>query len=402
MVRIVILLAPVFMCLFWAVTLMIDNKGHHLSRKYLSLYLLVPGFNLFCHFLYFAPFPELYVYFDLPLQTFGMLFFPLYHIYFRLLTVDDKISFKKHIRFHALPLIITIIYGIAVFNSTLPEYKAWLFNKTIDPTSQSVQFLQIMRTVLKIAFSIQGVYYIIANHLLINKYADKAAQFYSDVRDAKTKYAKMLNLAIIVSGVVTLLLVLIGRAFLMSADVLIFIAWSMLTVTVYFVGSLGIRQKVINPDVELSNNYEPIRLAVSAEIDHDIEQETDQEIEQGTDQEIDRDNFINKIIWEFNKNKIYRNSELTINDVAKIVGSNRTYLSNAINQKFNQNFCTFVNGFRIIELERLMLEYPEMVSSQYVLSCGFGSLNSMKRAVVAITGMSFSIFKSSLLEKKRA
>jgi AraC-like DNA-binding protein len=374
-------LAPVFMCLFWAVALMIANKGHHLSRKYLSVFLLVPGFNLFCHFLYFAPFPELYVYFDLPLQTFGMLFFPLYHIYFRLLTVDDKISFKKHIRFHILPLIITIIYGIAVFNSTLPEYKAWLFNKTVDTTSQSVQFLQIMRFVLKTAFAIQGVYYITANHLLINKYADKAERFYSDVRDAKTNYAKMLNLVIIVSGVVTVLLVLIGRAFLMSADVLIFIAWSLLTVTVYFVGSLGVRQRVINPDIAKVDEQIPVLKPVQKS------------------QDFDQNTIINRLLSEFIEKKIYLKNDLTIQDVAKTIGSNRTYISIAINQKFNQNFCTFVNGFRIKELERLMMENPDYVSTSYITNCGFGSLNSMKRSIMAITGLSLSDFKSSVLKK---
>jgi len=382
MLRIVILLAPVFMCLFWAVTLMSDHKGHHLSRKYLSFYLLVPAFNLFCHFLYFAPFPDVYVYFDLPLQTFGMLFFPLYHIYFRLLTVDDKISFKKHIKFHVLPLIITVVYGIAVFNSTLPEYKAWLFNKPIDPNSPSVHFLQIMRHVLRIGFTIQGIYYIAANHLLINKYSDRAERFYSDVRDAKTGYAKMLNLSILVSCVITVLLVVIGRAFLMSADGLIFLAWSSLTVTAFFIGHLGSRQKVINPDVEQSNSDEAVELHAPSVDDQDI--------------------LINKILAEFRDKKLYLNSELTIHDVAKIIGSNRTYLSTLINQKFNQNFCSFVNGFRVKELERVMLESPEYVMDQYVLLCGFGSVNSMKRSVQASTGMSWGEFRAALLMKRRA
>jgi AraC-like DNA-binding protein len=382
MLRIVILLAPVFMCLFWAITLISDHKGYHISRRYLAVYLLVPALNLFCHFLYFAPFPDLYVYFDLPLQTFGMLFFPLYHIYFRLLTVDDKISFKKHIKFHVLPLIITIVYGIAVFNSTFPEYKAWLFNKTTDVSSPSVQFLQIMRNVLRIGFTIQGIYYIAANHLLINKYAERAERFYSDVRDAKTGYAKLLNLSIILSSVITLLLVIIGRAFLMSADGLIFLAWTSLTVTAFFVGSLGSRQKVINPDVEAENNDESLELFAPSVNDQDI--------------------MMNKILTEFRENKLYLNNELTLHDVAKIVGSNRTYLSGIINQKFNQNFCAFVNGFRVQELELVMLENPDYILDQYVVLCGFGSVNSMKRSVAACTGMSFHDFKSALRMRKRA
>lgn len=344
--------------------------------------MLVPAMLLFCHFLYFAPFPDWFVYFDLPLQSIGLLFFPLYHIYFRLLTVDDKLTLKKHIKFFILPVIISVVYGIAVFNSSFPEYKAWLFNKVTEPASQSVQFLQIMRAIFKIFFILQGTFYIIANHLLINKYSDRAVQFYSDIRDAKTNYAKMLNLSFLVSGVVTLALFIIGRAFLMSADVLIFIGWSMLTVTVYFAGSLGARQKVINPDVEQPIVEETIQWAKSSDSEQDI--------------------FIKKILLEFTDKKIYLNSELNINNLAKIIGSNRTYLSAAINQKFNQNFCAFVNGFRVKELEGVMLKNPDYALDQYVVLCGFGSVNSMKRSIVASTGKSFTDFKSSLLMKKRA
>jgi len=382
MVRIVILLAPVFVSLFWAFTLMGDNKGHHVSRRYLSVFMLLPAMLMFCHFLYFAPFPDWFVYFDLFLQYFGLLIFPLFHIYFRLLTVDDKISLKKLLILQILPIIYTGFYAAAVLNSSLPEYKAWLFNKTIDPTTQSVQFLQMMRIAGKIIFTLQTIYYVVTNHLLINKYADRAIQFYSDVRDAKTGYAKLLNLSIILSGATTLVLYMIGRAFLMSADGMIFLGWTTLTVTLYFIGSLGARQKVINPDVELVNNDEHFQLVTPSIKEQDI--------------------FINKILYEFEGNKIYLNKDMTIHDLAKIVGSNRTYLSNAINQEFDQNFCAFVNGFRVKELERVLLENPDFAVEEYVARCGFGSVNSMKRSVAAITHAPFSELKAMVLMKKQA
>jgi YesN/AraC family two-component response regulator len=168
----------------------------------------------------------------------------------------------------------------------------------------------------------------------------------------------------------------------MSADGLIFLAWSSLTVTAFFIGSLGARQKVINPDVEQSNFDEQGEMVIQTAKDQDI--------------------LINKILSEFRENKLYLDNELTIHDVAKIVGSNRTYLSGIINQRFNQNFCSFVNGFRVKELERVILENQDYLMDQYVMLCGFGSVNSMKRSVLANTGKSFHDFKSALLMKNRA
>ena len=382
MIRMVVLLAPVVVSLFWAVALMRDNKRHHVSRRYLSGFMFVPALLFFCHFLYFANFPDWFVYFDLPLHFFGLLVFPFYHIYFRLLTVDDQISFKKHLWFNILPVIVAIVYGFAVFNSTMPEYKAWLFNKIVSPASPSVQFLQIMRTITKLTFLIQGIYYTTANHWLINQYSERATQFYSDIRDAKTNYAKLLNVSILASGIVALVLVTIGRAFLMSADLLIFIGWTVLTATVYLMGSLGARQKVINPDVVQTNSATMVQLY------------------QPTGKE--QADFMDKIMFEFNENKIFLNKQLNINDLAKSVGSNRTYLSSAINSQFNQNFCAFVNGFRLKELSRAIIENPDFTIEEYVTRCGFGSVNSMKRTVTAMTQMNFREFKTSLLLKQQA
>jgi AraC-like DNA-binding protein len=379
MVRPVILLAPVFVSLFWAFVLMSDNKGHHVSRRYLSVFMLLPAMLMFCHFLYFAPSPDWFVYFDLFLQYFGLLVFPLFHIYFRLLTVDDKISLKKLLILQILPILYTGFYAAAVLNSSMPEYKAWLFNKTIDPTTQSVQFLQIMRIAGKIIFTVQSIYYIVINHLLINKYASRAVQFYSDVRDAKTGYAKLLNLSIIMSGGATLILYIIGRAFLMSADGLIFLGWSTLTASLFLIGKMGARQKVINPDIEQVNDNEQVQLFIPSKKEQNI--------------------FINKILHEFEVNRIYLKQDLTIHDLAKIIGSNRTYLSFTINHKFNQNFCAFVNGFRVKELERILMENPDSAVDEYIGRCGFGSVNSMKRSISAVTGLSLNDFKSSVLKK---
>jgi AraC-like DNA-binding protein len=236
-----------------------------------------------------------------------------------------------------------------------------------------------MRIAGKIIFTVQSIYYIVINHLLINKYAYRAGQFYSDVRDAKTGYAKLLNLSIIMSGGATLILYIIGRAFLMSADGLIFLGWSTLTASLFLIGKMGARQKVINPDIEQVNDNEQDQLFIPSKKEQNI--------------------FINKILHEFEVNRIYLKQDLTIHDLAKIIGSNRTYLSFTINHKFNQNFCAFVNGFRVKELERILMENPDSAVDEYIGRCGFGSVNSMKRSISAVTGLSLNDFKSSVLKK---
>ena len=85
-------------------------------------------------------------------------------------------------------------------------------------------------------------------------------------------------------------------------------------------------------------------------------------------------------------------------DVVEAVGTNRTYISLIINQQYNQNFCSFVNNYRIIELEKIVQEDPEILNEVLSERCGFGSVNSMKRAVAAKTDLSFAKWKKELLD----
>ena len=85
----------------------------------------------------------------------------------------------------------------------------------------------------------------------------------------------------------------------------------------------------------------------------------------------------------FNEEKIYLDMNLTILDVAQSVGTNRTYISSIINQQYDQNFCTFVNSFRVDELEKVVKKNPSFSLEVLSECCGFGTVHSLKRAFLA-------------------
>lgn len=107
--------------------------------------------------------------------------------------------------------------------------------------------------------------------------------------------------------------------------------------------------------------------------------------------------ILDMILFEFEQNKIYLNSDLNILDVVQAVGSNRTYISTLINQQYNQNFCTFVNNYRLDELNRIFVENTTLSNEFLAAQSGFGSLNSMKRAMKSRSGYSISEWKNSVL-----
>lgn len=91
----------------------------------------------------------------------------------------------------------------------------------------------------------------------------------------------------------------------------------------------------------------------------------------------------------FMEEKVHFNPNLTIWDVSKALNTNRTYVSNFINQTYRMNFSRYVNHFRIEEAKR-MLRDPD--AGKYSLDfiseqCGFGSLSNFVRVFHSFENM---------------
>lgn len=374
MFRTIFLLCPVYVTLFWFIVLARNKKNHSTPRLFLSWFMLFPLIIFFGHFLYFAPLPEIYPYFEIPMYMASIMVFPMYYIYFRLLTIDEKFSLKKHSKYLMPGMILVSIYGIALIFTPKNEYRIWLYNSNAFPHSAQIQFLATMRQICKFTYLLQVFLTVVANNQLIKKYGDKAEDFYSDIQDGKYNNAKMLNNTIIIMGVSAFVIALVGRYLVLSLNMFIYMGWSVFSLGLYLVGYMGLKQKPVNPtydsliDNELANGT--IAITANAQL-----------------------SLINKLEHELIFNKMYLNSEITILDVVRAIGSNRTYISLLINQKYNQNFCSFVNNFRIEEMKHVLSEDNNISNEELAERCGFGSVNSMKRAVTSNTGFVFSAWK---------
>lgn len=377
LLRVFFLLSPVFVSLFWSIELRIVQVDGGVPQRFLAKFMLVSGMLFFFQFLYFAPVEILFPYAEIPLAFLGLTIFPLYHIYFRILTGDTKFSFKAHARYLVIPIVIASIYSVGIIFADKVEFNNFLFNHTTDPWSGNIKFLKIMRSIVIATFMAELILTIIANQILLKKGENKAAYYYSDINDAENNYAKAINKTMIATAIISMIFNSVGRSLLLSQNLMLYIGGLTFSIAIYIIGKQGIRAKLACPDFDSENpdqksgNWEKLSL-------------------------ISGDKLAQRILFEFEQNKIYLNPELSIMDLSKKIGTNRSYLSLIINQKYNQNFCTFVNGFRIQELEKRMIENSDCSTVKLSESCGFGSTKTLKRAVLVKTGLSFPDFRKQI------
>lgn len=368
MLNTLIHLSPLYVTIFWAIVLNGQRNTHSAPRSFLAKFMLSLAFINISQFSQHEPLHQLYFYFDIFYLYAGTLAYPLYHIYFRLLTVDEKFSWKAHSRFLILPFILITTYVVVLLFTPYEEYKIWLFNRDANLNILQIRILKLIRTIILIFVELQSIYYLIRSTMLLRKYSNRAEQFYSNIDDGKYNNAKTLNILVLANCLINVICAIDFINY--TTNKLIFYS-ILFAVDYYMIGYMGNRLKSINPTFEV-------------ELDSNEEQAYDTELN------ISQKIIHNKILYEFESNKIYLNSELTILDLVQQVGSNRTNISTIINHVYNQNFCAFVNGYRINELERIILDEACPVNEILAEKAGFGSVKSMKRAISLKTGLAMS------------
>lgn len=99
-------------------------------------------------------------------------------------------------------------------------------------------------------------------------------------------------------------------------------------------------------------------------------------------------NLIPQLEQLLEEKKLYHNPKLTLTDVAKELGTNRTYLSACLNQELDTTFYNYINLHRLKEVEILFQDskHTNHTIEELALMCGFNSISTFRRAFVKTYG----------------
>lgn len=108
---------------------------------------------------------------------------------------------------------------------------------------------------------------------------------------------------------------------------------------------------------------------------------------------------IKKKLEEWVEEKGYENNGITINDLSKRIGINRTYLSRYINENYSCNFNCWINKLRVSEAERIMRLQPDLPLSEIAEQVGYADISHFSKQFKAINGDSPSTFEKKIRQK---
>ncbi len=105
--------------------------------------------------------------------------------------------------------------------------------------------------------------------------------------------------------------------------------------------------------------------------------------------------ILNHVLEKMENRQLYRDKNFTLDILADAIGTNRTYISQVINEKMGRSFSQFVNEYRIREARMLLVndQYQHYTIEAIAQHVGFKSKSSFHSSFKKLTGITPLFFQ---------
>jgi len=341
--------------------LLISKKNKSTSDLILTLWMFLILVHLF--FFYLRLTEDLYS-FPFLLGTEHPL--PLLHgvfLYFYVGTLTKQLpENRKVLILHFIPVTLMYLYLVTFF---------------VLPADQKIQVYrnhgvgyELFTTIKWYAIAFSGIFYVIWSAVLLRKHKSNIRDQFSDLEKVNLLWLQILTFGM---GAIWFLVIFFGNEPMIFAGVVVF---------VFLIGFFGVRQADIFtrapsvPDGDEQKKKYP-KSGLTEEASGELHR---------------------ALIHLMTEDALYKESDLSINDLSTKLGVHPNYLSQVINQKEKKNFYDFVNTYRIEEFKRLiaMQKNQQFTLLSLAYDCGFSSKSSFNRCFKKATGQTPSEYSTTL------
>jgi len=145
--------------------------------------------------------------------------------------------------------------------------------------------------------------------------------------------------------------------------------------------------------IEAKSELETIIEDLESDKKQQIKKKYKLNIEENQEQEL-----LVKIINSFEKDNVFLDENFSVDELAKKIDTNKTYISYTINKNFKMNFSSFVNQYRVKKARILLSssKYKNYTIESIGQESGFKSITVFNKAFKKFTGLTPSDFLKNL------
>jgi AraC-like DNA-binding protein len=355
---------------FFLAALVLTKRGRNQADTILGAWMMVIGLHLFAYYgivtglIYEYPF---LLGANLP---FPFLHGPLLYLYTFALTKPTELSAKVWLANALLPL--------GVFISTVPFLLLPVEQKVFVFQNEGLGY-EDYTLIVNILMSVSGIVYIYLTNRLLLKHGARIREAFSNQEKIDLDWLRFLFYGM---GLIWVFIIFdLGDRWI----------FTLATVFVVFIGYFGIRQVGIFTD----QNPPIVREETTGEDPHPMEdrrEETDGKrkyAKSGLSDESAGD-LHQRLEALMLSERLYREPELTLTQLAACLDIHPNYLSQVINEREGVSFYDYVNGLRIEEFKRraVLPENQKYTLLAVAFECGFNSKSAFNRCFKKATGLS--------------
>lgn len=359
---------PLMVCVVMVVQLTLTYRRRtDKAIRWLLLWAIATLLLYGCHFIYFNHFSDLLPFSDTLYVALNLTVYPLFLLYISAITDRKPLSQQKRFLWSAFmpPVTAVIVVGGLYGAMDAGEAKAFItsylylgYETTLSGLALAQAWVHI---VCHITFAIQVIIVIVRGFRRIRRFNKTVEQLYADTENKEIEAIPTILILFIVTSLVSTIVNVIGRQMFVDTVIIALpsVAFSALIFALSWVG--------------MQHNFS------MRDIPEEQEKETD-DSEKVT--AVPSANSI--IIYEklenlMNNEQIFLQNDLLLNDVAKLLGTNRTYLLQALSSCAHMTFKEYINRKRIAHAEQLIANNPLMPKTEIATRSGYNSMSSFYR-----------------------
>ncbi|MBQ9385456.1 MAG: AraC family transcriptional regulator [Bacteroidaceae bacterium] len=344
---------PFMVCLFWTIHAGISYRELNKAQRYLGVFLCVSMLLFLYHAVYYSTnYPaDDYRVLTVMYSWSTLTTYPLYYLYIKAIT-DYHNPGKYEMALLFAPGLIATVSSILTVSFGI----AHQFTDT---------FISVVRPIQTVAVCVISL-------IKLTAFDRSVYDSYSEVEGKTAQPIIILAAVQFTAAICTVVLTILGPRFFTGKAILA-IPSLLFASTIYAIAYVGFRYRFGAYQME-------------TELKEDIL----------SDEKQKEDSVLFKVIQEKMENeRIYLKPGLSVVDLAKSIGSNRTYVSASINSQSGKSFAMYVNTYRV-EYAKTIMKDGKLSIAQVAEMSGFASEESFRRNFRNITGKSPSDWTGSV------
>lgn len=350
---------PMMTCAFFSVLIMLAWRDSQLrGQRVMLCYMLTTTMLYAGHYVFFNHADRLIPYTDVVYVFANLAVYPLYLIYIIRLTTQ----WRSRYWWCLLPafvgaITVVIIYARMTDEETHRFIEGYLYHEQTAGLTGLALSQAWAHTICKVVFAIEVVVTVVVGSLLIRRYDRAVDQFYADTDDKSMHNVQSILYLVLVAALMSFVANIIGRSCFADSAWLLAIPSVAFSTLLFAIGYLGLHRYF--SFIDLEND----RVGLFGADDTPLPDKT----------------LAERIVEVVEKDKIYLQPNLKLEDLARIMNTNRTYVYQAINQQMGTSFNELINRKRVAYAERLMTSQSDLSVNDVAIQSGFASLSSFYR-----------------------